>query len=64
MNWEQIRGSWDQAKGELKIRWGKLTDDDLTEIAGERDKLVGRLERLYGISKEEAQRQVDELTGH
>jgi len=63
MNWEQIRGNWDQAKGELKSRWGKLTDDDLTRIAGERDKLVGRIEELYGISKEEAERRVDEMKG-
>jgi uncharacterized protein YjbJ (UPF0337 family) len=61
MNWEQIRGKWTQAKGELKTRWGKLTDDDLTHIDGERDKLVGRLQELYGISKEEAERQVDDM---
>ena len=62
MNWDQIKGNWAQAKGEVKTRWGKLTDDDLTTIAGERDKLVGRLQELYGLSKEEAQRQVDELS--
>lgn len=62
MNWEQIKGNWEQAKGEVKTRWGKLTDDDLTTIAGERDKLVGRLQELYGLTKDEAQRQVDELT--
>jgi uncharacterized protein YjbJ (UPF0337 family) len=61
MNWEQIRGKWTQAKGELKTRWGKLTDDDLTHIDGERDKLVGRLQELYGIYKEEAERQVDDM---
>jgi uncharacterized protein YjbJ (UPF0337 family) len=61
MNWEQIRGKWTQAKGELKTRWGKLTDDDLTHIDGEREKLVGRLQELYGISKEEAERQVDDM---
>jgi uncharacterized protein YjbJ (UPF0337 family) len=57
MNWQQIRGNWDKAKGERKTRWGKLTDDDLTRISGEKDKLVGRLQELYGISKEEAERQ-------
>jgi len=62
VNWDQIKGSWEQTKGEIKTRWGKLTDDDLTVIAGERDKLVGRLQELYGLSKEEAQRQVDELS--
>ncbi|GAB0149750.1 MULTISPECIES: CsbD family protein [Marichromatium] len=61
MNWEQIRGNWEQAKGELKVRWGKLTDDDLALIDGERDKLVGSLQEKYGVTKEEAIKQVDEL---
>ena len=61
MNWDQIRGNWNQAKGELKVKWAKLTDDDLTRIEGERDKLVGRLQELYGYSKEEAEEQVDKL---
>ncbi|KXX66429.1 CsbD family protein [Marichromatium gracile] len=61
MNWEQIRGNWQQAKGELKVRWGKLTDDDLALIDGERDKLVGSLQEKYGVTKEEAIKQVDEL---
>jgi uncharacterized protein YjbJ (UPF0337 family) len=62
MNWDQIRGNWQQAKGDLKVRWGKLTDDDLDRIEGERDKMVGRLQELYGISKEEAEKQVDDMT--
>jgi uncharacterized protein YjbJ (UPF0337 family) len=47
-------------KGELKIKWSKLTDDDLARIDGEREKLVGRVQELYGITKEEAERQIDE----
>jgi uncharacterized protein YjbJ (UPF0337 family) len=62
MNWEQVRGNWQQAKGELKVRWGKLTDDDLTEIDGRRDKLVGSLQEKYGITKEEAMKQIDEMS--
>ena len=62
MNWDQIRGNWDKAKGELKVQWSKLTDDDLTRIEGERDKLVGRIQELYGISKEEAESQVDKMS--
>lgn len=61
MNWEQIKGNWKQAKGELKVQFGKLSDDDITRIAGERDKLVGRLQELYGISREEAEQRVDRL---
>lgn len=61
MNWEQVKGNWNQVKGEIKSKWGDLTDDDLTRIDGEKDKLVGVIQERYGISKEEAQRQVDKL---
>ena len=52
MNWDQIEGKWKQAKGSLKTQWGKLTDDDLDAIAGQRDKLVGKLQERYGYAKE------------
>jgi uncharacterized protein YjbJ (UPF0337 family) len=58
MNWEQVRGNWNQAKGELKKQWGKLTDDDFSTINGERDKLVGRIQERYGYAKEQAEREV------
>jgi uncharacterized protein YjbJ (UPF0337 family) len=61
MNWQQIKGNWQQAKGELRVQFAKLTDDDIERIAGERDKLVGRLQELYGISREEAEQRVDRL---
>jgi len=60
MNWDRVEGNWKQLKGELRTKWGKLTDDDLDVIAGSRDKLVGRLQELYGVRKDEAERQIDE----
>ena len=60
MNWGQITGKWKQMKGLVKTRWGKLTDDDLDVIAGQKDQLVGRIQERYGVAKEEAQRQVDD----
>jgi uncharacterized protein YjbJ (UPF0337 family) len=60
MNWDQIEGKWKQLKGEAKTRWGKLTDDDLDVVAGQRDKLVGRIQERYGIAKDQAQREVEE----
>jgi uncharacterized protein YjbJ (UPF0337 family) len=60
MNWDQIEGKWKQTKGSLKQQWGKLTDDDLDVIAGQRDKLVGKLQERYGYAKEDAQRRADE----
>jgi uncharacterized protein YjbJ (UPF0337 family) len=59
MNWEQVRGNWNQAKGELKKQWGKLTDDDFARINGERDMLVGRIQERYGYAKEQAEREVE-----
>ena len=58
MNWDTIRGNWKQVTGKVKQKWGKLTDDDLTVIAGQRDQLVGKIQERYGIAKEEADKQV------
>jgi uncharacterized protein YjbJ (UPF0337 family) len=60
MNWDQTEGKWKQLKGSVKEQWGKLTDDDLTIIAGNRDKLIGKVQERYGIAKEEAQKRADE----
>lgn len=59
MNSDQVAGQWKQAKGAIKEQWGKLTDDDLTVIEGNRDQLVGKIQERYGIAREEAQKQVD-----
>jgi uncharacterized protein YjbJ (UPF0337 family) len=59
MNWEQAKGKWNQVAGAVKKQWGKLTDDDLAIIAGQREHLIGKLRERYGIAKEEAQKQVD-----
>ena len=56
--WEQFRGSWSQTKGAVKEQWGRLTDDDLLEIEGRRDQLVGKIQVRYGISREDAEAQV------
>lgn len=56
--WEKIKGSWTTTKGAVKEQWGKLTDDDLMEIEGRRDQLVGKIQTRYGISHEEAEAQV------
>jgi uncharacterized protein YjbJ (UPF0337 family) len=58
MNWDQAKGQWTQMKGSVRKHWGKLTDDDLDVIAGEREKLVGKIQERYGIAKEEAERQI------
>lgn len=64
MNREELKGKWNQMKGSVKKRWGKLTDDDITRIEGERDRLVGKIQEKYGHSKEQAEKEVDEFTRH
>ena len=58
--WDKISGNWKQFRGEVRKQWGMLTDDDLEQVRGERDKLVGRIQERYGIAKDEANRQLDE----
>ncbi len=53
-----LSGMWKQLRGEVKQRWGKLTDDDIKQIDGQQDKLVGKLQERYGYSKQEAEGQV------
>lgn len=53
MNNDQFKGEWKQFKGELKKKWGKLTDDDLLEAEGDYDKFLGVIQKRYGDKKEE-----------
>jgi uncharacterized protein YjbJ (UPF0337 family) len=57
---DMLKGAWKQMKGTVKQQWGKLTDDDLMEIDGNKDILVGKLQQRYGYSKAEAQKHYDE----
>ncbi len=59
MNKDILKGKWRQMRGEAKIWWGKLTDDDLDVINGDYDKLIGTLQERYGYSREQAEREVD-----
>ena len=61
MNWDTIGGNWNQFKGAVKQRWGKLTDDDLTYIAGRRQELIGKLQEKYGHAKDDAERQISDF---
>lgn len=59
MNWDRIEGNWKQFSGKVQEKWGGLTKDDLAAINGKRDQLEGRLQERYGLSKEQAQRDID-----
>ena len=59
MNWDVVEGKWEQLKGSVKEKWGDLTDDELQEAGGKKDKLSGKLQEKYGWSKEEADNELD-----
>jgi uncharacterized protein YjbJ (UPF0337 family) len=58
MNWDRIQGNWKQVAGQAKAQWGKLTDDDLTVVAGRRNELAGKIQERYGIAREDAENQL------
>jgi uncharacterized protein YjbJ (UPF0337 family) len=58
MAWDQIEGNWKQFKGKVKETWGDLTDDELDQIAGKRDVLLGKIQERYGMKKDEAERRL------
>ncbi|HEX2930757.1 MAG TPA: CsbD family protein [Candidatus Binatia bacterium] len=60
MNWNQVQGQWKQIKGKAKVKWGKLTDDEIDVIEGNRDQLVGKIQQRYGVAKEQAEKDVDD----
>jgi len=56
-----LKGKWNQIKGDIKMKWADLTDNDLTKVEGSEDKLVGLLQEKYGYSKEKAKQEVQKF---
>jgi uncharacterized protein YjbJ (UPF0337 family) len=61
MNSDQMKGNWKQFVGKAKEKWGHLTNDDWQVVEGKRDQLVGKIQERYGITREEAERQLGEF---
>lgn len=61
MNRQIIKGNWNQLKGNVKEQWGKLTDDELLELEGDRDQLVGKIQEKYGYTKDQAEAEVEKF---
>lgn len=61
MNQDTLMGNWTQIKGQVREKWGKLTENDLEVIAGRRDQLLGRLQERYGLAKDAAEKQIAEF---
>lgn len=59
MNEDTLKGQWMQLKGKVREEWGKLTSDDIDQIEGRAEQLVGKIQQRYGIAREEARKQFD-----
>jgi uncharacterized protein YjbJ (UPF0337 family) len=56
-------GKWKEIKGGVKAKWGKLTDDDLTQVEGNKEKLLGLLQQRYGYAKDKAEKEYMDFIG-
>jgi uncharacterized protein YjbJ (UPF0337 family) len=59
MSWDQMEANWKQLRGKVKEKWGRLTDDDLEEISGSREKLEGKIRNRYGQARDQIRKDVD-----
>jgi uncharacterized protein YjbJ (UPF0337 family) len=60
MNRDISEGKWKEMRGQVKIWWGKLTDDDLDKASGKGDKILGLLQQKYGYTREQAEKEFDQ----
>jgi len=58
--WDRVASSWKRFSREAKKKWDKLTDDELTQVNGRRETLVGKIQEKYSVTKQEADKQIDE----
>jgi len=59
MNTDVLKGQWKQFEGRVRQKWGKLTDDDVARINGDRDVLAGRIQERYGRVREDVMNEID-----
>jgi uncharacterized protein YjbJ (UPF0337 family) len=62
MNWDHVAGRWQHLKGAVKSQWVKLTDDDPLTVAAKREHLIGCVQELYGVAREDAVKRIDQWT--
>ena len=61
MNQDQLEGKWKQLKGSIRQKFGQLTDSDVEQINGNREKFLGRLQERYGYTREKAEKELEEF---
>lgn len=61
MNTDIAEGKWKQMKGQVQQKWGKLSDDEVDQINGSSERFCGVLQERYGMSKDEAEKEFEQL---
>lgn len=61
MNRDEFEGKWHQLRGAVKVKWGQLTDNELDEVSGNYELLLGKIQEKYGQSRQEIEQQLDML---
>jgi uncharacterized protein YjbJ (UPF0337 family) len=61
MNEDILKGKWHEIKGNITQKWNKLTDDDLGQLKGSTEELLGLLQKRYGYQKDYAKKQIDDF---
>jgi uncharacterized protein YjbJ (UPF0337 family) len=61
VNADVIKGKWHQLKGDIRHRWGKLSDNDLDDVHGDFDEFIGKLQERYGYARDRARRELNEF---
>ncbi|HEX5131473.1 MAG TPA: CsbD family protein [Candidatus Krumholzibacteria bacterium] len=63
MEWKQMEQKWGEMQEQAKKRWDKLSDEDLKQIAGNKERLVGKIREKYSLSAQDAEKQVEQFKG-
>jgi uncharacterized protein YjbJ (UPF0337 family) len=56
----EIKGNWNIIKGTLKQKWAQLTDDDLQNLGGKEDELLGHIQKRTGETREAVERAIQD----
>ena len=62
MDKERMKGKWNQIKGDIKRKWGQVTDDDLLQAEGDMDKVIGKIQERTGEQRDMIRKWINERT--
>jgi uncharacterized protein YjbJ (UPF0337 family) len=60
MNWQQVEARWKQARGKVKEKWVRLTEDDLEVIGGRRERLESKIHERYGFTTDHVRKEIED----